>query len=63
MIILFETVSGLQFNFNKSMLIGVNVAELWMAVACIVKLVVFLLFALGYRLVGMQGLEFLVSID
>ncbi|MCH79554.1 cysteine-rich receptor-like protein kinase [Trifolium medium] len=35
-LVLFEAVSGLKVNFNKSMLVGVNIAESWLAEAAAV---------------------------
>ncbi|GAU27954.1 hypothetical protein TSUD_146720 [Trifolium subterraneum] len=32
-LVLFETMSGLKVNFNKSMLVGVNIADSWLRVA------------------------------
>ncbi|MCI62757.1 cysteine-rich receptor-like protein kinase, partial [Trifolium medium] len=32
-LVLFETMSGLKVNFNKSMLVGVNIDDSWLHVA------------------------------
>jgi hypothetical protein len=32
-VVLFETLSGLKVNFNKSMLVGVNILESWLGEA------------------------------
>jgi hypothetical protein len=35
-LLLFETMSGLKVNFNKSMITGVNISDSWLAEAAMV---------------------------
>ncbi|MCI74385.1 RNA-directed DNA polymerase (Reverse transcriptase), partial [Trifolium medium] len=35
-LVLFEVVSGLKVNFNKSMLVGINIADSWLLEAAAV---------------------------